>query len=115
MRGGHGDLGQHEYFTFRLGNGGGFWAAYARYLRVGGPVAAIAAGVLAFLVEVRWRPAPSRAAFGATRRGPARVRAVQARVFSPQLRENTFFHLNQGKHAGMSSRLFPVIINASNF
>jgi putative flippase GtrA len=41
----------NRYFTFRLGHDG-FWAAYGRYLLVGCLVAALAAGVLAALVEV---------------------------------------------------------------
>ena len=41
----------NRYFTFRLGRDG-FWAAYLRYLLVGCGVAALAAGVLAGLVEL---------------------------------------------------------------
>ena len=40
----------NRYFTFRLGHDG-FLVAYARYLLVGYLVAAIAAGLLALLVE----------------------------------------------------------------
>jgi putative flippase GtrA len=40
----------NRYFTFRLVHDG-FWVAYARYLLAGCLVAAIAAGVLALLVE----------------------------------------------------------------
>jgi len=40
----------NRYFTFRLGHDG-FLMAYARYLLVGYLVAAIAAGLLALLVE----------------------------------------------------------------
>jgi putative flippase GtrA len=41
----------NRYFTFKLGHEG-FWAAYGRYLLVGCVVAALAASVLAGLVEV---------------------------------------------------------------
>jgi putative flippase GtrA len=41
----------NRYFTFRLGHEG-FWTAYGRYVLVGCLVAALAAAVLAGLVEV---------------------------------------------------------------
>lgn len=40
----------NRYFTFRLGREG-FWAAYLRYMLVGGVVVGLNAGVLAALVE----------------------------------------------------------------
>ena len=40
----------NRYFTFGLGHGG-FWSAYARYVLVGGVVAALSAFILAALVE----------------------------------------------------------------
>jgi putative flippase GtrA len=51
----------NRYFTFRLGHEG-FWAAYARYLLVGVVLAALAALVLAFFVEVLGvHPTPGQA------------------------------------------------------
>ena len=50
----------NRYFTFGLGHDN-FWAAYARYVAVGVVVAALTAGVLAFLVEVAGvAPAPGQ-------------------------------------------------------
>jgi len=40
----------NRYFTFRLGHEG-FWRAYLSYMLVGGIVVALAAGLLAMLVE----------------------------------------------------------------
>jgi putative flippase GtrA len=40
----------NRYFTFRLGHEG-FWAAYLRYMLVGGVVAGLNLGILAALVE----------------------------------------------------------------
>ena len=51
----------NRYFTFGLGHEG-FWRAYARYLIVGVVVAALNAGVLAFLVEIGGvHPTPGQA------------------------------------------------------
>jgi putative flippase GtrA len=51
----------NRYFTFRLGHEG-FWGAYVRYVIVGLVVAALNAGVLAFLVEIGGvHPTPGQA------------------------------------------------------
>lgn len=51
----------NRYFTFRLGHEG-FWGAYGRYVIVGLVVAALNAGVLAFLVEIGGvHPTPGQA------------------------------------------------------